>query len=273
MADQRRAVRRSAVRPDDRPSRRPRQPNRSTSKAQTKATTVSAPRGSVLNPGFPKRMIAVLAVIVVLLAGAWVVLGSSWLGVREVRVEGNQVLSVEEVRAAVALGPGDALLLVDTEEVADRLTELPAVAHAQVERSWPAALVVTITERSPVATVQSGGEPWLIDIEGVVYVPAERIGEEAQELLALQVDDPSPDDLATTQAVEVIAGLDAATRDMVAEVTAPSAAQITLVLHDGREVIWGDSSRMNDKITMLPAVLDHEGEIFDISSPSAIVIK
>lgn len=215
----------------------------------------------------------VIVLVVVAAGGGSLVFSSSWFGVREVRVEGAVVLSDAQVRAAVALTENDALVTVNTESVAARVEKLAPVAEAEVVRSWPGTLVVRITERQPVATVLAGGSPWLIDIEGVPYVAAEEVPEQADGLLPLEVDDPSPDSLATREAVAVIYGLDEQTIALVQSVSAESAAQVTLVLTDGREVVWGDSSRMNDKITMLPAVLEHSGSIFDISSPSAIVIK
>lgn len=274
----------SSVRPKDRPARNrsgrqgpgssgSRQSSRRGGGERRAPERPSAKRGSVLNPGFPRWAVLALVLVVVAFGSGWVVFSSSWFGVREVRVEGTAVLQDGDVRDVVALSEDDALATVDTDAVAQRVKKLAPVAQVQVRRSWPGTLVVRITERQPVATVQAGGEPWVIDIHGVLYASAEQVGEQADELLPLEVDDPSPDSLATREAVKVIAGLDQTTTELVAGVTAESAAQVRLKLQDGREVIWGDSSRMNDKITMLPAVLEHAGSVFDISSPTAIVIK
>lgn len=275
MAEQR-ARSGSSVRPKDRPKRGAsgKRPARSAAAGRTSATQRRrGKRGSVLNPGFPRWAVIALVLVVITSCAGWVVFSSSWFGVREVQVAGAVVLSDAEVRDAVNLSADDALATVDTDAVAKRLEQLAPVADAKVRRSWPGTLVVQITERQPVATVQAGGKPWLIDIDGVPYVSADKIGKQADGLLPLEVDDPSPDSLATREAVAVIDALDKETSELVDTVTAESAAQVTLVLKDGREVIWGDSSRMNDKLTMLPAVLEHSGTIYDISSPTAIVIK
>ncbi|WP_134324383.1 cell division protein FtsQ/DivIB [Cumulibacter soli] len=269
---ERRARTSSRVRPADRP-RRTRSTSAKSSKGQRGPTRAKGNRGSVLNPGFPRWAIIALVAAVVLVSGGWIVFSSSLFGVREITVDGNTVLSDEEVQSAVALSENDALATVDSDEVAAQIRQLPPVADVTVSRSWPSTLQVTITERQPVATVTVGDEPWLIDLEGVAYAAATKAPEAAKGLLPLEIEDPGPESLATREAVAVIDGLDGQTRELVAKVTAPSAAQVTLVLKDGREVIWGDSSRMNDKLTMLPAVLSHEGSVLDISSPTAIVIK
>lgn len=275
MAEQR-PRRSSSVRPKDRPerTRKPTTSSRSRVAAGTAARKhPKGKRGSVLNPGFPRWATLLLILAVVGVSTGWVVFSTSWFGVREIQVEGAVVLSESDVVAAVDLTENDALATVDTEAIAQRLEKLAPVADAQVHRSWPGTLVVQITERQPVATVQAGGQPWLIDVEGVPYAAAEKIGAQADGLLSLEIDDPSPDDLATREAVAVVGALDESTTQLVDNVTAESGAQVTLVLKDGREVIWGDSSRMNDKLTMLPAVLEHAGSVYDISSPTAIVIK
>lgn len=263
----------SAVRPKDRPTRRT-PPARRSSREPRAVTTRRVLGGkSPLNPGFPRWAVwSALALVVAVLAG-WLLLASSMFGVRDVQVSGSALVSEQEVREAIGLGPDDALLTADTDAAAERVQQLAPVAEATVSRSLPSTLVVRITERSPVATVELDGESWVIDVEGVPYAEASAVGESAEGLLPLVIDDPSPDDHATREAVAVIAGLDDATRELVASVSAPSAAQVTLTLQDGREVIWGDSSQMNDKLTMLPGVLTHSGTVFDISSPGAIVIS
>lgn len=230
--------------------------------------------GSVLNPGFPKWAVGVLALVVLVGAGFWMVFFSSMFGVRDVTIKGTELVDEQQVEQAVGLGPDDALATVDLKAVADTIeSALPPVESAVVTRSWPGTLVVTVTERTPVATVTVDGAPWLIDATGTPYLAVADYPDDPPAVLPLDIDDPGPDDLATTEAVTVIAGLDDSTRELVASVSAPSAGEVTLTLQDGRVVIWGDASRMQDKITMLPAVLDHDGSVYDISSPQAIVIK
>ncbi|GAB3302306.1 FtsQ-type POTRA domain-containing protein [Epidermidibacterium keratini] len=206
--------------------------------------------------------------------GGWLVYFSSLFGVRDIKIEGTALVDSSEVEQIVGLGPNDALASVDLQSVASTIEQqLPPVKSAEVRRSWPSTLVVTIAERTPVATVTRDGAPWLIDDTGTPYLAASDYPDELPTLLPLEVKDPSPQSLATREAVTVIAGLSDDVRELVSAVSAPSAGEVTLQLSDGRVVIWGDSSRMQDKLTMLPGVLEHPGSEFDISSPQAIVIK
>lgn len=266
----------SAVRPKDRPTRRT-PSRRDSARGSAKAAKSGARRvgggKSPLNPGFPRWAVwGALALVVAVVAG-WLLLASSMFGVRDVQVSGTSLVNEQQVREAIGLGPDDALVTVDTSAAADRVQHLAPVAEVTVSRSLPSTLVVRITERSPVATVTVDGASWVIDAEGVPYAEASAVGEAAEGLLPLEIENPSADDHATREAVAVISGLDEPTRELVESVSAPSAAQVTLTLLDGREVIWGDSSKMNDKLTMLPGVLTHSGSVFDISSPGAIVVS
>lgn len=274
MASQK-SARSSAARPKDRPTKRRERTARSAASSgrRDRSTARVGAGRSPLNPGFPKWAVWSAVALVLVLAGGWVIFSSTLFGVRDVEVSGAKVVAVQQVREAVALGPDDSLAAVNLADVTKRVEALPPVAKATVTRSWPGTLQVQITERTPVATVQVDGAPWAIDAEGMPYVEATALGKDSAALLPLEVAAPSPDDLATREAVTVITGLDDKAREIVDRVTATSAAQVTLVLKDGRQVIWGDSSKMNDKLTMLAGVLEHPGSIFDISSPTAIVIK
>lgn len=271
-----RTTRSSAVRPKDRPARGG---TRTASSPRATATDRAGRAGRIgggrspLNPGFPKWAVISAVLVLLVAVGAWAVLSSTFFGVRQIDVSGTRLVTAQQVKDAVALGPDDSLVTVDADAVEDRVEKLAPVADARVSRSWPGTLVVDVTERSPVAIVQVAGQPQVIDADGVPYAPASALGTAAEGLLPLELKNPSPDDHATREAVAVIGGLDEPTRQLVAKVTAESAAQVTLVLHDGRQVIWGDASKMNDKLTMLPVVLKKAGSVYDISSPTAIVIK
>ena len=71
---------------------------------------------------------------VLLVAGglAWLVYGTSVLGVRDVRVVGAVTLTADEIRAAAAVEPLKPLARVDLHEVGSRVRGLPAVDRVLV---------------------------------------------------------------------------------------------------------------------------------------------
>jgi cell division protein FtsQ len=81
----------------------------------------------------------------------------------------NQVLTAEQIRAAVAGAAHGGVFDVNLATVRDAVQRLPWVASAQVSRVWPDALGVSVQLRRPVAR---WGHDALVDANGVVFAPA-----------------------------------------------------------------------------------------------------
>ncbi len=97
---------------------------------------------------------------------------------------------VQEVRSAAATKRGDALLLVDTGAVAERIQSLAWVAHAEVTRELPGTLRIEVTSRAPVATVaRTDGTFAVVDPTGTVVSVA---AAPPEGLTALVSDTPDP---------------------------------------------------------------------------------
>ena len=107
--------------------------------------------------------------VVILGTSAWVVFGTSVLGVRQVEVTGTSVVPESEVRAAAAVAPGTPLARVDTGAVGARVTALAPVAAVEVSRSWPGTLVIAVTDRVGVAAVAVPAGFGVIDSGGFVF--------------------------------------------------------------------------------------------------------
>lgn len=96
-----------------------------------------------------------------LLVGGYAYLaGSSWLGVRQVQVEGARYLSQLEVLQAAGIGSDSNLLALSPRRVRSQLAELPWVRKVEVERHFPDRLHIVIEERKP---------QWLALVEGTLY--------------------------------------------------------------------------------------------------------
>jgi cell division protein FtsQ len=85
--------------------------------------------------------------------------GGSGFAVEEVRVEGTRYLDPAELLAVARIEELDArdLESADLERIGERVAAHPLVARVGVRRSLPAAVVIEITERVPVAYLP--GEP------------------------------------------------------------------------------------------------------------------
>ena len=119
--------------------------------------------------------------------GGWWLYRSPLLSVREVTVEGSEILSPEMIRSIAGL-EGQSLVRPDFEGTRQRLLALPMVKDAQISRDWPSGARIIIVERAPWGVWQVGGQRFVIDDEGVVLdLPAP-----AGAPVILQTDAASP---------------------------------------------------------------------------------
>jgi cell division protein FtsQ len=195
---------------------------------------------------------------------AWLVYGTTVLGVRAVEVNGSVLAGPDQVRAVAAVTDGTPLARVDTDQVAARVRTLPSVGSVEVSRSWPHTLVIEVVERTAVGAVATEGGFAVLDATGVVF---NRVPEPPAGVALLRLAAPGPDDPATTAALRVLAALTPALRDGLAELDAPSPTRIRLQLADGRVVVWGDAERSPDKATVATALLDTDATTIDVSVP------
>jgi cell division protein FtsQ len=166
------------------------------------------------------------------------------LQVREITVEGIGYVAEEDVRAAVAPHTGDSVLLLPTGAIAAEVSEVPGVAGAEVERSWPDGVTVTVTEATPVAQLtRADGSTAIVDAAGE-ELPAEAAEGASLVPMTVEAGAADPEGAAETMS-EVLASLPEPLRGAVREVTASSTSDVTLVLalEDGgtKTVVWGDA--------------------------------
>ena len=89
------------------------------------------------------------------------------LALKNLRVEGNSLLPAQDAEAALAPLLGTPLALISDSDAARTAGGPPGSARrVEVTAVPPSDLVVTVTERVPVAVLQNGREFLLIDEEG-----------------------------------------------------------------------------------------------------------
>lgn len=217
------------------------------------------------------RVLAAVAAAIVVITGlVWLIFFSTVLAVRTVEVSGGRTVPADVVRQLAAVPVGVPMARLDVRAVQARVATIPQVASVSVERSWPSTLRIRLVERAPVALVSSGGEQWLVDREGVLYA---QVTEPPAGVPPLEVDRPGPDDPTTVAALAVIRALPKELRAQLTGVSAQSPDSVVLQLRDGRTVVWGGAEDSARKATILTALLGQEGTTFDVSTPSAVVIR
>jgi Cell division septal protein len=232
------------------------------------------PRRRVI--GRPRRrasrgvLLGLLGAVVV--AGtAWALLGTSLLGVRHVEISGVEVATQEAVRDAAAVTLGTSLLRLDTRAIAARVEALPPVAHADVRRSFPHTLVITVTERTPAAVVPAAdGGYAVLAADGVVY---HHVAEPLPGIPVVRLETPGPGDPATLAALRVVAALTPELRAVLAELRAPTPTGITLALVDGRTIVWGDAEASDRKAAVATVLLAEDATTIDVSVPDIATVR
>lgn len=198
-----------------------------------------------------------------LLVAGWVLLVSELLAVRSVSVTGAARLPVAQVHAVAAVRSGTPLAKVDTNAVASRLRALGPVASVSVTRQWPHAVRISIVERVPVVAERQGATFVLRDQAGAAIATERRVPRGAIPLVT-----GSPD--ATRAALLVLRDLPPALRSRVASLRAMSAEQVTLLLSDRRQVLWGGATDNAVKAAAVRALLRMPGRVYDVSAKGVV---
>jgi len=214
--------------------------------------------------------IGVAVAVLALLGGvAWVLLLSPLLALQGDKIElagvGGEV-DAAQVRAAVEPEIGTPLLRVDTSAVADRIATLPTVERAQVARSWPDGVTVTVVPREPVAAAPVEGGWVLLDDDGVQVTTVPEVPADLPEVTV-----PLSTSAETAPALEaVLSVLGALPPDLLGQVTqagATSADHVTLTLADGATVRWGDAGESELKVEVLLVLRQQPAGVYDVSVP------
>lgn len=110
--------------------------------------------------------------------------------VGEISITGQVLTRESDILAALGIAPRTSTLDFDAEAARARIAELPAVESATIRKIYPADVVVTVTEKRPVARWRVDGVTFLVDAHG------EQIGEDhgAWRDLPLIIGDGAADD-------------------------------------------------------------------------------
>jgi cell division protein FtsQ len=225
-----------------------------------------------------RRPVQLALAVLALVAVVWVLLASPLLGVGTVQVDGVTTLPADQVRKTAGIAPGTPLLRVDVDAARARIARLPQVASVAVTRGWPHTVVVTVTERTPVAVVGSPGQRSLVDAEGVLFDTV--TGAPPAGVVPLDVPTPGPGDPTTMAVLAAVEGLPSGFRPNVASAAATTPDDITLTLTDGTLVRWGGPEASGRKGAALAALAEQladgdlePADMIDVSTPKAVVLR
>ena len=215
-----------------------------------------------------------LAMVGIVAAVAWALLGSRLLVVRSVVVTGTHLVPSDTVLAMAGVKPGTPMVRVDTTQVQARVASIQQVQSVQVVKSWPDRVVIKVRERTATLAVAMQRGFDLIDPAGVVvrwsatrpgrmplYLPV------AGSAVSALRGDPS-----IGMAAAVLGELPARLRASVKSVSVPD-GQVTVLLSSGVTVVWGDTGRASDKARVLDILMSTHARYYDVSAPGMAMTK
>ena len=210
------------------------------------------------------RYVLVAVLVVALVAGGiWLVYFSSVLTVKRVDIEGNDLLTRNQVLDTArgsrrrAAGPGR------HRRDRDPAASLAAVRSVDVSRKWPDAVQIEIRERVAVAVIEIGGRLRGLDAEGVVFNDYAKAPPGLPRISSTSQTTPE----ALKEAATVVSALPKELSAMVDHLEVLTVDQITLVLRDQRIVLWGSSDDSATKAEVLLRLLRQPAKVYDVSVP------
>ncbi|MBM3679843.1 MAG: FtsQ-type POTRA domain-containing protein [Actinobacteria bacterium] len=198
-------------------------------------------------------------------------------GVSQVQVVGAKGATATAVREAALATVGSASMLsVDADHVATAVEELPQIRTAEVDRSFPGTLRVTVTRERAVALAPTGNGLVLVGASGTVLGrPTERT--QLPVISSAPADIPGPGGVVTAPRV----------REQIALAALPSRAirlraigfgddGMVGLLAGGGQVRFGDGRDLPVKVKVARAVMRRADGAFayiDVTVPTAPVLR
>jgi len=218
-----------------------------------------------------KAAFFVLAVVAIIAGVTWALLGSKFLVVRSITVDGAPDIPRSQVITAAGVRAGTPLIRISTGTVARRVERLTLVESARVTRSWPNAITITIVERTAALAVREPAGWDLVDRFGVVLKQVQSRPHGLPRLRTSTAPDLLRGNPAVFAAATVGRELPVRLAAKVRSIAAPTADTVTLYLRHGRTVVWGDTSQTAVKARELAILMRGQARYFDVSDPRAVV--
>ena len=212
-----------------------------------------------------RYVLAAVLLVAALGTGVWLVFFSTGMQVHRVEVSGNELLSDDAVRRIADVPEGEQLALVDLTRTRNRVGALAEVKSVDVTRHWPDTVEISVVERKAVAVVELGGRIRGLDADGVVFREYKAVPKGMPRVRPTT----STGSEALREAAAVVGALPADLAARVDHVAVETIDQITLVLRDGREVLWGSAEESEQKAQVLALLLEEKGRVFDVSVPGS----
>ncbi|MEY3696633.1 MAG: hypothetical protein RJA41_283 [Actinomycetota bacterium] len=213
-----------------------------------------------------KRIFAVVAIFALSGFVIYAVYFSSWLTVKKVSVIGNQIASSALIQTEAEISLGTPLARVNSDEVNQNLADISSVDHVEVRRAWPNEIVLAVSERIAVATIKKNSYWVFVDEKGVAYG---KTFNQPKNLMIFEVSKKA----ARVEIAKVFTSMPGWLKTQTKSLSATSRDNVKIELNNSREVIVGDSSRLERKFSVLKVLVTRKAKVYDVSAPDVPVTR
>jgi cell division protein FtsQ len=195
--------------------------------------------------------------------GGYSLANSSFFDLREVTVEGNGVVSRDEIIRLSGLRIGANLLKISRQQAAAAIMAQPYIKEAEVRRGFPNKVDIRITERSPLALISGAGRYLVLDEEGYCLTEVDLAAAESWILASIRCDagavilkpGEKTEDEGVLAALALIRELDPFFLENILEFDAPSAEKLAVITSDGLPVYFGPPENLERKLQFYEELL------------------
>lgn len=185
-------------------------------------------------------------------------------------VDGTARVDAVEVAAAVEEQLGTPLALLDYDRITTNLGAFPLIRSYVTEIVPPDTLLVHISEREPVGSIEVGGRFRLVDPAGITL---EESAERLPGVPLIELAEADTGSAAFRSMVEVLLSLPAELLAQVDRISAHTQDDVVLVLDGvGQQVRWGSADESERKAVLLAALIGQidpgRAGVFDVSAPT-----
>nr|WP_282580177.1 cell division protein FtsQ/DivIB [Natroniella sulfidigena] len=186
------------------------------------------------------------------------IINSELFEVDKIEIIDNDFLTDEEIITYLDLEKELNIFNLESQQLADKLIELPQIEGAVVTRSFPRQIIIEINERQAVGIVGDDNSYLVIDKEGWIIDDIYRLSEWKLPLITgsdiLIENDMVKLNQMSEQAIKYLSFLSKSILQEISEITITTEDEIKLFLRDGGEVRLGDESNLNYKAEVLTSI-------------------
>lgn len=189
----------------------------------------------------------------------WALYQSRLFLIEDLKVLGTHRLDSAKVMQLADVHVGEPLISVNPQAISKKLSEIAQIKSVRVERGWPHSVLITVTERSPVAVVKSGSGFDLVDDAGML---AGKIDHKPRKMYVINA---NPNTQAMKAAVQVALAIPS--RWKVATISATNSKGVIVELSKGQMIIFGTGDQVHLKIRVAGSLLANKYRHINVSSP------